>query len=88
MLSLCARVTQETYRHASSWFPVVAKHQLQINSFTLLHLLFQLVLQRKKWAQAQINSQNKQTITPLQDKEETLYLQQRREVDHTEVIMS
>lgn len=44
-ISWCLSI--ETYGFPSSWFPVVPKHQLQINCFTLLHLLFQLILWKK-----------------------------------------
>lgn len=55
--NMCACVSPQTYRFPSSWFPVVPKHQLQIDSFTPLHLFFQLILARKL-AQAQICSEN------------------------------
>lgn len=49
----CVRVflSIETYIYSSPWFPVVPKDQLQMNGFTSLHLLFQLILERKKSAE-------------------------------------
>lgn len=40
--------TVTPYRRPTSWFPVVAEHQLQVDGFTLLHLLLQLVLTREE----------------------------------------
>lgn len=47
-MRVCVILSVETYIYSSPWFPVVPKDQLQMNSFTFLHLLFQLILEEKK----------------------------------------
>lgn len=53
-------VSLQTYRLSCSWFPVIPIHQLQVYSFALFYLLFQLVLSRKIW-EMKLNTNRKQT---------------------------
>lgn len=57
-----ACLSHGTYIISCSWFPVVPEHQLQLNGFTLLHLLFQLLLRKinaYKWDFLQMLSAQK-----------------------------
>lgn len=85
----------ETYIFPSSWFPVVPKHQLQINSFTSFHLLFQLILGKmcdfiffKCKIVNVLPSDTKKQQATSEYIEEPSYLQQRWEMHKSEEIVS